>query len=47
MTKTEIILEKRHAKFMVDFLKIYKHTAHEKYNGWVKEYNKLKELTKK
>lgn len=46
MTKKELILEKRHAKFMYEFFKPYKHTAHEKYNVWRKRYNQLKELTK-
>jgi hypothetical protein len=40
--RSDLILEKRHAKFMVDFFKIHKHTAHSKYNFWLSEYNRLK-----
>jgi len=47
MSKSELILEKRHARFMVGFLKIYKHTAHAKYNFWLNEYKRLKQLWNK
>jgi hypothetical protein len=50
MTIRELILEKRHAKFMVDFYKIHRlgsYRASATYQSWLKQYNNLKELSKK
>lgn len=46
-TKADLVLEKRHARFMVDFLRPYKHTANIKFNAWYKEWKRLIELCKK
>ena len=49
MKKCELILEKRHAKFMVDFYEIHKSgsdRAMSSYKRWLKTYNDLKNKVK-
>lgn len=44
MTNSELTLEKRHARFMVNFLKIHTFTerGRRKYQYWVDRYKELK-----
>lgn len=45
MTKAELVLEKRHAKYMVDFYKIHKngsYRANQTYQTWLNKYKELK-----
>lgn len=49
MNKSELILERRHAKYMVDFYKIHRggsYRASELYQKWLTQYNSLKEKVK-
>ena len=50
MTKTELKLEKRHAKWMRDFLIIHKNGSYKamtKFSYWNGEYLRLKNLLRK
>lgn len=50
MTKADLILEKNHAKFQMEFYRIHRfgsYRAMAKYQGWLTQYNHYKELCKK
>lgn len=48
MTKSDLIAEKRHAKYNVDFYKIHKNGSYKAmmlYKYWLERYSELKQLT--
>ena len=50
MKKSELILERKHAKYMVDFFKIHRlgsYKASETYQRWLRRYDEIKKQIKK